>query len=303
MIPPENAPAGPTVWRALLGDYPATHALRLGDVVSPQLQLHFADEAVPNKAFKRVVRDLEFDIAELALMTFLMARSRGVPLRLFPVVLFSRNPLPYLVCCANRGRLGPRDLIGRRVGVRAYTTTTAVWTRALLADRFGVDPDRIQWVTYEEGHVAGVDDPPNVLRDPERANLVAALLDGAIDAAIVDPVPADPRIVPVVSDPEAVHRAWQMDTGARTLNHVMVVRESLADDRELIGELFRLFRNSREQAGLDIDPSCPPLGLDANRRSLEVALAAAESQRLLAQPLAVEDLVTDVLAALVGTAK
>src|SRR5262249_11004651 len=136
--------------RTLLGDYPATHALRHGLVSSPIVSLAFADVAVPNKAFKRVVRDLEFDVAELALMTFLMARSREVPLRLLPVVVFSRNPLRYLVCDRERGRLAPKDLIGRRIGVRSYTTTTAVWTRALLADQFGVALDEAEWITLEE---------------------------------------------------------------------------------------------------------------------------------------------------------
>ncbi len=125
--------------RTLLGDYPTTRAVRQGTLISPRVPLAFADVPVPNKAFKRVVRDLEFDVAELALMTFLMARSRGVPLRLLPVVVFSRNPLPHLVCDTERGRLQPRDLAGRRIAVRAYTTTTAVWVRALLADAFGVD--------------------------------------------------------------------------------------------------------------------------------------------------------------------
>jgi 4,5-dihydroxyphthalate decarboxylase len=298
MTTSEDVTAAPTAWHALLGDYPATRALRNGQVPSPLLRLDFADVAVPSKAFKRVVRDLEFDVAELALMTFLMARSRGVPLRLFPVVLFGRNPLPYLVCCADRGRLAPRDLMGRRVGVRAYTTTTAVWARVLLADRFGVDADRIQWVTHEEGHVAGVADPPNVSRDSSSANLVAMLLDGVIDAAIVDPVPADPRIVSVVADPAGVYRQWRQESGGGTLNHVMVVRESLADDREEMRELFRLFRASREMAGAVVDVEEPPMGFDANRKNLQLAVAAAESQRLLAHPLSVEDLVTDGLAAL-----
>ena len=93
-------------WRALLGDRPTTHALRAGGVPSPLLSLEFADVAVPNQAFKRVVRDLEFDVAELALMTFLMARSRDVPLRLLPIVVFSRNPLPLLVCRAEPGPSG-----------------------------------------------------------------------------------------------------------------------------------------------------------------------------------------------------
>ena len=90
------------------------------------------------------------DVAELALMTFLMARSRGVPLRLLPVVVFSRNPLPHLVRRAT-DQLMPEGLAGSRVGVRAYTTTTAVWIRAMLADEYGVPADKVQWITLEDG--------------------------------------------------------------------------------------------------------------------------------------------------------
>jgi len=116
-----------TPLRTLLGDYPNTHAVRHGTVTSPRVPLAFADVPVPHKAFKRVVRDLEFDVAEIALMTFLMARSRGAALKLLPVVVFSRNPLPHLVCDRERGRLTPGGLPECRIAVRSYTTTTAVW--------------------------------------------------------------------------------------------------------------------------------------------------------------------------------
>ena len=107
--------------RTLLGDYPATHALRHGRLTSRLVPLAFADVTVPNKAFKRVVRDLEFDVAEFALMTFLMARSRGVPLRLLPVVVFSRNPLPHLVCDRDRRRLAPARSRAAAASVFALT--------------------------------------------------------------------------------------------------------------------------------------------------------------------------------------
>lgn len=284
--------------RTLLGDYPTTHALRQGALASPVVPLDFADVAVPNKAFKRVVRELEFDVAELALMTFLMARSRDVPLRLLPVVVFSRNPLPHLVFDVERRRITPDELRGCRIGVRSYTTTTAVWIRALIGDQFGVDFDAVEWTTIEEGHVAGVTDPPTVRRAPSGADLMTMLRDGDIDAAIVDPVPAGPRFVPAVPDPETTVRAWQHRHGARTLNHVIVVRESLAQDDEAVRELFRLFRDSREVAGTAADPLSTPLGLEANRRNLEVAIAVADAQGLLARPLTVGDLVTDVVASL-----
>jgi 4,5-dihydroxyphthalate decarboxylase len=267
--------------------------LRLGALTSSLAPLDFADVAVPNKAFKRVVRDLEFDVAELALMTFLMARSRDVPLRLLPVVVFSRNPLPYLICDSERRRISPTGLAGCRIGVRAYTTTTAVWIRALLADQFGVDFDAVEWVTLEEGHVAGVADPPTVHRGSNGGDLMTMLRGGDIDAAIVDPAPDGPRFVSVVPDPAATNLDWQRRHGAQTVNHVIVVRESLATDGPAVRELFRLFRDSRELMGTAVDRASTPLGLAANRRNLEVALSVADGQGLLARPLTVEDLVID----------
>ncbi len=124
------------------------------------------------------------------------------------------------------------------------------------------------------------------------------LRDGAIDAAIVDPVPAGPRFVPVVSDPEATFRAWQQRHRAFTLNHVIVVRESLADDEQTMAELFRLFRDSREAGGGAVDRESTPLGLDANLNNLEVAIGVAAAQGLLARRLTVHDLVTDVVGSL-----
>ena len=295
---PLRAAVVPLSLQTLLGDHPTTHALRCGRIASPLVPLAFADVAVPNKAFKRVVRDLEFDVAELALMTFLMARSRGVRLRLLPVVVFSRNPLPHLICDVERRPVTPADLHGCRIGVRSYTTTTAVWIRALLADQCGVRFDGAEWITLEEGHVAGVPDPSNVRRAGAGSDLLTMLRDGVIDAAIIDPVPAGQRFAAVVADPEAVFRAWCERHSARTVNHVVVVREALADDEPTMRELFGLFRESWNAAGAAIDLAATPLGLEANRRNLEVAIAVAEAEGLLARPLSVGELVTDVLASL-----
>lgn len=300
---PQTAPdilttAARSPLHTLLGEYPNTLALRRGVLTSPILPLTFADVAVPNRAFKRVVRNLDFDVAELALMTFLMARSRDVPLYLLPVVLFSRNPLPHLVCDAGRRRLRPEDLTGCRIGVRTYTTTTAVWIRALLADQYFVDCNAVGWVTLDEGHVAGATDPATVRRAAPGSDLLTMLSDGSLDAAVVDRIPEDGRFVSVVPNPEAVYREWLREHEALTLNHVVAVREPLAHDEPAMRELFRLFRESRHMAGAGVDRSATPIGLEANRRNLEVAIAVASAQQLLARPLAVDELVTDVLASL-----
>ena len=92
------------VLNTLLGDYPVTAALKTGQVSSKNVSFRFADVKVPNTAFKRVVRDLEFDVAELAIVTFLLAKAHGKPLRLLPAVITARFQHPLLVYNAARGR-------------------------------------------------------------------------------------------------------------------------------------------------------------------------------------------------------
>src|SRR5258706_1522524 len=178
--------------KALLGDYPVTHALKDGTVRSPAIEFEFADVKVPNTAFKRVVRDLEFDVAELALMTFLMARAHGKPLKLLPAVLFGRFQHPYLVSVR---RLAPKDLQGRRVGIRSVSVTTAAWLRGILADDFGVDLSRVRWVTFEDAHVAEYRDPPGFERAPAGKTPLGMLLEGELDAAVLaQPLPEGKRL-------------------------------------------------------------------------------------------------------------
>jgi 4,5-dihydroxyphthalate decarboxylase len=215
---------------------------------------------------------------------------------LLPVALFARNPLARIVCRA-ADPIGPDDLAGRRMGVRSYTTTTAVWARALLADEFGVDATRMAWITCEEGHVAGVSDPAHVRRIDGEADLLALLRRGEIDAALVEPVPTAPDLAPVVRDAETVWQRWCARTGALTINHVIVVRESLAGDAARMLALFALFHESRERARTSVDSSCCPIGFQALRRSLEVAIATAAAERLLGRPLNPDLLTTEALRA------
>ncbi len=77
--------------------------MKSGEIRSAALIFDFADVKVPNTAFKRVVRDLEFDVAELAIVTFLVARAHGKPLSLVPAVVTARFQHPFLICDAERG--------------------------------------------------------------------------------------------------------------------------------------------------------------------------------------------------------
>jgi 4,5-dihydroxyphthalate decarboxylase len=271
--------------KVLLGDYPVTHALRSGALKSPTLPMEFADVRLPQHAFKRLVNDLEFDLAEIAVVTFLLARAHGRPYRLLPAVVMARSPHGYLCYNAARGPLFPGDLNGKTVGKRSYSVTTSTWIREILFREFGVHQDKVNWVTFEAPHLAEFRDPPNVTRAPEGRDMESMLLSGELDAAILGDPPKDPRIRPLISDPEGAAREWRLRTGAIHINHMVVAKNTVS--REQSDLFFSLLKESREKAG---KPDMTPFGLEENRRNLEVAIETTHRQGLIPRRFTVEEL-------------
>ena len=281
----------------LLGTYPGTEALKNGAVSSDLVEFDFADVPRPNNAFKRVVRDLEFDVAELAIITFLMAKARGKPLVLLPAVMIGRFQHPYIVYNAERGPLSPHDLKGKRIGLRSYSVTTATWVRGILQSDFGLDLASVQWTTFEEPHVAEFVDPPNVKRAPEGRELMQMLLDGELDAVVVgDGAKSDPRIATLFPDPAAEAKSWHERNRAIQINHMIVARQTLVDARpEAVREVFRLLEESRRVAAAKGEGGKPEpaFGLEANRRNIEMAIDYCFRQNLIDRRLSVDELFDD----------
>jgi 4,5-dihydroxyphthalate decarboxylase len=264
--------------KTLLGDYPVTKAFK-----ARTDRFEFAQfQGSVATAFKRVVRNLEFDVAEMAIMTYLVAKAHGKPYRLLPFVVMARYQHPYLVTAKS---LRPEDLEGKRVGVRSYSVTTGAWIRGILADDYGVDLSRIQWITYEEPHVAEFRDPPNVQRAAAGKEINAMLLAGELDAAILGAVPTDPRLKPVIADPEAAGKRWGEKHGAIQLNHLVGVKDTVS--KSTADEVYALLLESKKAAG---DPPMLPHGLEANRRNLEVAIDCAYKQNMIPRRFTVEEL-------------
>lgn len=272
--------------KTLLGDHAVTRAFRSGAVSSPELAFEFADVKTAHTAFKRVVRDLEFDLAELAIVTFLLAKAHGKPLKLLPAVVLARFQHSHLVHNVERPVRNPKDLEKKRIGMRSYSVTTATWVRGILADDYGVDLGKVSWVTFEDPHVAEFKDPPNAQRMPAGKDLMAMLLAGEIDAAIVAAPSQDARIQPVIPDPAAAARAWQARTGASIqINHMMAVRRDM--DPRVSQGIFDLLKKSREAAG---NPQTNPYGIEENRRNLEAAIDCVYRQKMIPRRYAVEEL-------------
>jgi len=278
--------------KTLLGDYPNTLALKRDDVRSPNIVFDFADVKMPHTAFKDVVRHFKYDVAELAIVTYLQAKAHGKPLVLLPAVVVGALPHPFLVYNAERGQLSPDDLNGRRVGIRAYSVTTATWIRGVLQNDHGVDLDSIKWVTFEDPHVAEYADPTTALRAPAGKQLTQMLLDGEIDAGVVGGADLkDPRLRPVIANPNEAAKTWCEKNGALPINHMLVVKESLAKSSpEAVKEIFGLLRESKRAAPVAADLDPIQFGVANIRRSLELIIRYSAQQRLIPRRFEVEEL-------------
>jgi 4,5-dihydroxyphthalate decarboxylase len=214
-----------TALSAAIGRYPHTEAILAG---MPGFAL--ADVAPISRAFAPMVREARYDISEMAIATFLMAKAWGKPLALLPVVLAARFQESALLCRADGPVKRPEDLAGRRVGVRAYSQTTGMWLRGVLAERHGVRPADVRWITFEDAHVAEYADPPFVTRG--KGDPLALLKAGDLDAAIFgNDTPSDPALRTVFADPAAAGEGFRAAHGFVPVNHLLVARADIARER------------------------------------------------------------------------
>ena len=147
--------ADPTL-RTAVGNYGHTKPLKDGTAVSPRFEMNHVDVSPVTSIFRRMVRNLEFDVSEMALSTYLCARAHGKAFTGIPVFLTRSFYHGGIVYNAKSGIKTAADLAGRRVGVRGYTVTPGVWTRGMLQTVYGLDLNsvtvcRVPKVATQEG--------------------------------------------------------------------------------------------------------------------------------------------------------
>jgi 4,5-dihydroxyphthalate decarboxylase len=285
----------------MLGNYPNTAPLKSGAVRSDLIDFDFAEVKVANNLFKAVVRDAKYDVAELAIVTYLQARAYRKPYVLLPAVIVSRGQHHTIGYNPERGALKPSDLNGKRVGARAYTVTTGTWVRGILESDYGVKLDSIEWITFENPHVAEYWDPSFVKRAPEGKEMAKMLLDGEIAAAILGDKFPDPRLKQLIPDAEGAARKWAERHGGVPINHMVVVREELSRSRpDVVKEVFRAIRDSKKAAGLPDGGALDPyrFGVEKCRPILEVIIDYCFRQELIPHRVAVDELFDDTTRAL-----
>jgi 4,5-dihydroxyphthalate decarboxylase len=270
--------------RTLLGDHPGTAALKNGSIKSDLVEFDFVEYSPTNKGFKPMVRDGAFDVSEMAVVTYLMAKSFGKPMVLLPDVVVWRFQHAYALYNAKQGMLKPADLNGKRVGIRSFTTTTGVWVRGMLSNDYGVDLDSIDWVTFEDAHVAEFRDTTR--RAPAGKQIIQMLIDGELDAVLGEKSD-HPDMKQFFTERSQEELSWFAKYGVAPINHMVVVTQELSDNHpDVVREVHRLLWQAAE-ATFRLKP-------DFVRRSLKMIIDYTAQQGLIPRNFAVDELFDDV---------
>ncbi|MGY4625172.1 4,5-dihydroxyphthalate decarboxylase [Bradyrhizobium sp. USDA 4486] len=272
----------------MLGSHPHVQAVKSGALRSELFDLDFVEYTPTNTAFKPMVREQAFDVCEMAIVTYLMARAHGKPLVLLPATILGRFQHSYALYNPAHGTLGPSDLEGKRVGIRSFTTTTGAWIRGILANDYGVNLDKIKWVTFEDPHVAEYVDTTE--RAPKDKKILQMLIDGEIDAVLGE-TSDNPKLKPLFADPAAEAAKWYARRGVVPVNHLVVVTGRLAKSRpDVVAGVYDLLKRNKQQMGAAATPDLLPFGIEANRKPLELIIDYAFQQALIPRRYAVEEL-------------
>ena len=281
-----------------LADYPVTMAMKDGRVTSDRVTLEFCGPKVANKAFKAMVRENAYDAGELAIITYLQARAWGKPFVLLPIPISGRFQHHCIGFNRELGELKPRDIEGRKVGVRTYSQTTGLWVRGILQHEYGVNLDKVNWLTIEDAHVTEFHDPSNCERLPAGSKLADMMMSGELAAAILGgDMPKDPRVQSLIPNAAAAAQQWYLRERVIPINHMFVVREDLSRERpDVVREIYRMLVESRKFA--PESATRPPVGLEQNRKGLELAIQWSFEQKIIPRMLSVDELFDATTAAL-----
>jgi 4,5-dihydroxyphthalate decarboxylase len=305
-----------------------TAALKNGEVPVRGATLSFIEVEPQILAFRRMVRDLAYDVCELAPTTYIIAKAYGAPFTAIPIFFERRFHHAGLLVRNDAGIREPKDLEGKRVGVRAYSVTTGVWTRGILVNEFGLDSAKVTWVVDDEEHVTQFRLPPNVEHVPAGKSLAAMMASGEIQAGFAANAGIGREGPPkagwqakerketddyreLFADPDGLGAAWFRRTGIYPMHSTLVIKDEILKANPLLAQaMFEAFQESKARylerlrdgtAGgkndrryleqmkvVGDDPL--PYGLEVNRRSIETLVLYAFQQGLIPRMLALDEL-------------
>jgi 4,5-dihydroxyphthalate decarboxylase len=313
-----------------IGSYGHTREIKSGAVAIAGVEPDFVEVVPIIGAFRRMVRDLEFDICEMAPTTYMIARALGAPFIALPVFLMRRFHHGGFVVRPDSGIKEPKDLEGKKVGVRAYSVTTGVWTRGIFVNEYGLDSSKVTWVVDDEEHVTSLKLPPNVVHAPDGKSLASMMASGELQAGFSGPAGIGRAGPPTgaweqraqtstVSYPELIANApeveaqWFRRTAIYPIHGLIVVKTAALAQHSFVAKaLFDAFLNAKDayvarlKAGEGNTPDDVkyrklmalvgdplPYGLKENMPSIEAMLTYGLQQGLIPKRMPMEDVFVD----------
>ncbi|RUN76993.1 ABC transporter substrate-binding protein [Sphingomonas sp. TF3] len=310
-----------------VAEHPHTARIRDGSIPIAGVDAEFITVKPQIGAFRRMVRDLEFDVCELAPTTYIIARAYGAPFVALPIFVVRRFHHAGMLIRPDSGIKTPKDLEGKKVGVRAYSVTTGAWLRQVFMDEYDLDPSKVTWVVDDEEHVTQLKLPPNVIHAPEGRSLAEMMATGELQAGVGanagigrtgsptggwTEVAADyPDLIP---DAEAVEADYYRRTGVYPMHGTVVVKdEILAEHPWVARSLYDAFSQAKNEwlaqlesgeatgKGADkyrklqkiVGPDPLPYGIEVNRPTIEALEATAFKQGLTPKRMTMEQLFVD----------
>jgi len=308
------------------GDYESIRALKHGTVKPDGIELTVLTDMTSDVRHWRMIRNREFDIAELSMSNYLTAKYIGLPFVAIPVFLHRRFRHGFTFLNASKGIRKPTDLIGRRVGLRNFQATTNLWIRGILEHEHQVPHRSLQWFTQDEEEVEWT--PPaglNIQRVSSGKNVEKMLLDGELDALIhpdlIQPIrDKDDRVTRLFPNYRELEIDYFKRTGIFPIMHTTAIRQEVVDQHPWVAvNLMRAFEEAKRVAYkrmenprivplawfayfleeqeeiLGRDPWIYGLGSE-NRKTLETLMQYSQEQGLIGRKLSLDELFINTVA-------
>ena len=257
--------------RIAVAEHPHTSAVRNGSIPIEGVDAEIITVEPQIAAFRRMVRRVEFDVCELAPTTYIIARAYGAPFVALPIFVQRRFHHAGLLVRPDAGIKTPKDLEGRKVGVRAYSVTTGVWTRGILIDEFGLDSSKVTWVVDDEEHVTQLQLPSNVVHTPNGKSLAEMMAGGELAAGFDGNAGVGRTGAPtggwqtveahypdLFPDAEQLEAEWYRRTGIYPMHGTIVVKDSVLMEHPWVAtSLFRAFSKAKDEWLAQLDARTP----------------------------------------------
>lgn len=302
------------------GDYESIRGLKEGTVKPDGIELTVLTDMTSDIRHWRMIRNREFDVAELSMSNYLMAKYTGLPFAAIPVFLHRRFRHGFVFLNATKNIRKPADLTGKRVGLRNFQATANLWIRGILEHEYQLPHRSIQWFKQDEEEVEWT--PPsglNIQRVAAGRNVEQMLVEGELDALIhpevIQPILAkDQRVSRLFPAYRELEIEYFKRTGIFPIMHTTAIKQEVVEKypwvpinlmqalEEAKKSAYKRMENPRivplawfrhfleeQDEILGADPWAYGLG-DSNRKNLETLMQYSQEQGLLGRKMSLDEL-------------